>query len=55
MVRRTLPLHKQLKSMYQQNLALKRENKTLKQNLQQLETDKKGKGKLDLLAEATKI
>jgi regulator of replication initiation timing len=55
MVRRTLPLHKQLKSMYQQNLTLKKENIKLKQSLQQLEIDKKGKGKLDLLAEVAEI
>jgi hypothetical protein len=30
MVRRTLPLHRQLKSFYQQNLILRKENKTLK-------------------------
>jgi hypothetical protein len=50
MVRRTLPLHRQLKSFYQHNLILRKENKTLKQSLQQVEIGKKGK--LDLLAEA---
>jgi hypothetical protein len=55
MVRRNLPLHKQLKNIYQQNMTLRKENKTLKQSLQQLETDKRGKGKLDFLAEATEI
>jgi hypothetical protein len=50
MVRRTLPLHRQLKSFYQQNLILRRENKALKQSLQQVEIGKKGK--LNLLAKA---
>jgi hypothetical protein len=55
MVRRALPLHKQLKNMYQQNLALKKENRTLKRSLQWLEKYKKGKGKLDFLVEAIDI
>jgi regulator of replication initiation timing len=53
MVRRTLQLHKQLRSMYQQNLSLKRENRTLKKKLQQLEIDHKRKGKIDFLTEET--
>jgi hypothetical protein len=53
MVRRNQPLHKKLKNIYQQNLTLRKENITLKQNLQKLETDKRGKGKLDFLVEAT--
>jgi hypothetical protein len=55
MVKRNLPLHKQLKNIYRKNITLRKENRALKQNLQQLETDKKGKGKLDLLVEVTKI
>jgi hypothetical protein len=50
MVRRTLQLHKQLKSFYQHNLILRKENKTLKQSLQQVEIGKKGN--IDLLVEA---
>jgi hypothetical protein len=53
MVRRNLPLHKQLKNMYQQNMTLRKENRTLKQNLQQVEIEEKGK--LDLLAKAAEI
>jgi hypothetical protein len=41
--------------MYQQNLALKREKITLNLRLQNLHIDKKGKGKLDFLVEATDI
>jgi hypothetical protein len=52
MVKRNLPLHKQLKNIYKQHLTLRKENRSLKQILQQLETDKKGKGKLDFLVEA---
>jgi hypothetical protein len=55
MVKRNLPLHKQLKNIYKQHLTLRKENRALKQSLQQLETEKKGKGKLDLLAEAAEI
>jgi hypothetical protein len=55
MVKRNLPLHKQLKNIYNQHLTLRKENRALKQSLQQLEIEKKGKGQLDFLAEATKI
>jgi hypothetical protein len=54
MVKRNPPLHKQLKNIYRKNITLRKENRALKQKLQQLETDK-GKGKLDFLAEATEI
>jgi regulator of replication initiation timing len=53
MVRRNLPLHKKLKNMYQQNMTLRKENKTLKQKLQHLEIEEKGK--LDLLAKEIDI
>jgi hypothetical protein len=48
MVRRTLPLHRQLESFYQQNLILRKENKALKKSLQHVEIGKQGN--LDLLA-----
>jgi len=54
-VRRNLPLHKQLKNIYQKNLTLRKENRKLKQSLQQLDTYKRGKGKIDFLAEVTEI
>ena len=55
MVRRNLPLHKQLKNIYQQNSTMRKENRTLKLSLQQLETDNRGKVNLDFLAEAEEI
>jgi hypothetical protein len=55
MVKRSSPLHKQLNNIYRQNIILMKDNRALKQNLQRLEIDKRGKGKLDLLAEAIGI
>jgi hypothetical protein len=55
MVKRNLPLHRQIKNIYKQHLTFRKENKALKKTLQQLETKKKGKGKLELLAEASEI
>jgi hypothetical protein len=53
MVRRNLPLHKKLKNMHQQNLTLRKENRNLKQNLQQVDIEEKGN--IDFLVEETEI
>jgi hypothetical protein len=55
MVKRNLPLYKHLKNIYKQHMTLRKENRSLKQILQHLEIENKGKDKLDLLVEAKKL
>ena len=51
MLRRRIPLHKQVQNLYKHNISLKAENKNMKKELQMLK-DEVSAGNLKLLVEA---